>query len=966
SMRRSGAPSQSAYQSWHQAKRPCLAQQQQQQQPKQPASSVCLRESSNSQEQQPGSGDAKPAAEGRQFACVWGKNSAKKHKVWEGDGLLRVLGARTAILLDAATGAVLGRGCDLKPAELAELDEGSRLSLGGRLVEICGPAGPIEAPPQPSASSQSNSDQPVAAQQPQSLDGQNLSGSEQAAATAAAVAYRARAAFKPVALSTAEAVPPPRVPAGLAAGVDPDAFVLPPPPPTLLWDRDRGADTRDVEAGDDGGELYDVVVDRRLTARLRRHQRDGVAFLYSCVLGSQVPGSYGAILADAMGLGKTLQSISLVWTLLHSSPYSATKPLVRRALIVTPGSLVANWRLEFYKWLPWARSLLDSRMLYCVGHEGARPEDYRGQAVLLISYEMLLRWAARLSEHSFDLLICDEGHRLKNAATQTAQALAAVGAKRRIVLTGTPVQNDLDELYTLVDFVSPGRLGDWPQFRAAFVERIAAAADSAATEDQLDKGRAAAEKLSRLIAPMVLRRCHEDIDSAGSLPPKRELVIFCRPSDLQRRLFDVVCGCAAAVEVLSDKLGHTARLADGEHLRLIGLLRKVASDPALLHAHLVAKQQAAGGRGGNSENYDDLSRQLMSEFPLDFDADGGLNELIDDNLVATSSSGKLSVTSQLLQRICRGRGRNCVLASNSTKTLDLLGRLCAALGLASLRLDGATPTATRQRLVDQFNDTRCIGVGGGRVLLLSTKAGGVGLNLTGASDLILFDIDWNPANDAQATARIWREGQRRPCSVYRLLTAGSIEERIFLRQVKKLGLSRSILDSASGAASALISGANGSKKSSTPRFTRQELAELFTFVGDTDCLAHDCLNCRCLGSGSGGGDDGHSVAPPQQPPPAAVVRRCQLGYNFADSETASTLLESTTDRRQRGGGGGGPVGSGGLALLSDWHHVSAAAAAASGSDFAGFGGFEQTLMAAGDSVSFVMWHEVGGWEAASD
>uniref|UniRef100_A0A1I8IJG2 Helicase ATP-binding domain-containing protein n=1 Tax=Macrostomum lignano TaxID=282301 RepID=A0A1I8IJG2_9PLAT len=752
-----------------------------------------------------------------------------------------------------------------------------------------------------------------------------------------------------------------------------------------------------------------------------------------------VPGSYGAILADAMGLGKTLQSISLVWTLLHSSPYSATP---------------SRW-LEFYKWLPWARSLLDSRMLYCVGHEGARPEDYRGQAVLLISYEMLLRWAARLSEHSFDLLICDEGHRLKNAATQTAQALAAVGAKRRIVLTGTPVQNDLDELYTLVDFVSPGRLGNWPQFRAAFVERIAAAADSAATEDQLDKGRAAAE----------------------NLPPKRELVIFCRPSDLQRRLFDVVCGCAAAVEVLSDELGHTARLADGEHLRLIGLLRKVASDPAFaacasgrcnlppkrelvifcrpsdlqrrlfdvvssasaatersdarrrgccigsschsgrhssarlvrwrLHAphaqaavrsevvplrssavccmriwsllsrliapmvapmprgHRLCRQPAAEARTGNllpavrpqrppirrrvrlrrrrqvlsdelghtarladgrpaphraaaqggqrsrfahahlvaketpvqvlliihnfpaiphdppeaasrwregrqqQKNYDDLSRQLMSEFPLDFDADGGLNELIDDNLVATSSSGKLSVTSHLLQRICRGRRRNCVLASNSTKTLDLLGRLCAALGLASLRLDGATPTATRQRLVDQFNDTRCVGVGGGRVLLLSTKAGGVGLNLTGASDLILFDIDWNPANDAQATARIWREGQRRPCSVYRLLTAGSIEERIFLRQVKKLGLSRSILDSASGAASALISGANGSKKSSTPRFTRQELAELFTFVGDTDCLAHDCLNCRCLGSG--GGDDEQPAAPPQQPPPAPAA-----------------------------------------------------------------------------------------------
>uniref|UniRef100_A0A1I8F8S2 SNF2_N domain-containing protein n=1 Tax=Macrostomum lignano TaxID=282301 RepID=A0A1I8F8S2_9PLAT len=231
-----------------------------------------------------------------------------------------------------------------------------------------------------------------------------------------------------------------------------------------------------------------------------------------------VPGSYGAILCGRHGPGQD-SAVHLVGCGLCCTParYSATKPLVRRALIVTPGSLVANWRLEFYKWLPWARSLLDSRMLYCA-------------------------------------------------------LAAAVGAKRRIVLTGTPVQNDLDELYTLVDFVSPGRLGNWPQFRAAFVERIAAAADSAATEDQLDKGRAAAEKTSTLPA---------------SLPPKRELVIFCRPSDLQRRLFDVVCGCAAAVEVLSDELGHTARLADGEHLRLIGLLRQGGQrSPALLHAHL--------------------------------------------------------------------------------------------------------------------------------------------------------------------------------------------------------------------------------------------------------------------------------------------------------------------------------------------------------------------------------------------
>uniref|UniRef100_A0A1I8F2N3 Helicase ATP-binding domain-containing protein n=1 Tax=Macrostomum lignano TaxID=282301 RepID=A0A1I8F2N3_9PLAT len=463
-----------------------------------------------------------------------------------------------------------------------------------------------------------------------------------------------------------------------------------------------------------------------------------------------VPGSYGAILADAMGLGKTLQSISLVWTLLHSSPYSATKPLVRRALIVTPGSLVANWRLEFYKWLPWARSLLDSRMLYCVGHEGARPEDYRGQAVLLISYEMLLRWAARLSEHRIhplsrtDQLRPVDLRRRPQAEKRGHPDSAGPGGgwrqTQKIVLTGTPVQNDLDELYTLVDFVSPGRLGNWPQFRAAFVERIAAAADSAATEDQLDKG--AALRRHRLCRqPAAEARTGNLLPAVRpSTPPIRRRV------RLRRRRRGAV-----------DELGHTARLADGEHLRLIGLLRKVASDPLCCMRIWSLSSKPLLREGGNSKNYDDLSRQLMSEFPLDFDADGGLNELIDDNLVATSSSGKLSVTSHLLQRICRGRRRNCVLASNSTKTLDLLGRL------------STTP--------------RCVGVGGGRVLLLSTKAGGVGLNLTGASDLILFDIDWNPANDAQATARIWREGQRRPCSVYRLLTAGSIEERIFLRQV---------------------------------------------------------------------------------------------------------------------------------------------------------------------------------------
>lgn len=174
-----------------------------------------------------------------------------------------------------------------------------------------------------------------------------------------------------------------------------------------------------------------------------------------------------------------------------------------------------------------------------------------------------------------------------------------------------------------------------------------------------------------------------------------------------------------------------------------------------------------------------------------------------------------------------------VIVSLSTSTLDLLSLLCGRYNLETVRLDGSTPPANRQSIVDRFNKN----ITPARIFLLSSKAGGTGLNLVGASRIVLYDIDWNPATDLQAMARIWRDGQKRHCQVYRLLTTGSIEEKIYQRQLKKSGL-------AGGLEAAGFSGG-----STAANFTLQDLKDLFTFREDTECETHDLLGCECGGSG---------------------------------------------------------------------------------------------------------------------
>lgn len=250
-------------------------------------------------------------------------------------------------------------------------------------------------------------------------------------------------------------------------------------------------------------------------------------------------------------------------------------------------------------------------------------------------------------------------------------------------------------------------------------------------------------------------------------------------------------------------------------------------------------------------------------------------ENYDPDSFTTDHSGKLQVLGDMLAHL-HCKGDRVVLVSNYTQTLDLLQRLCENKGYEFMRLDGKTPTNKRQSLVDRFNDKYCKIF----VFLLSSKAGGVGLNLIGASTLILFDIDWNPANDLQAMARVWRDGQKKTVHIYRLLTTGTIEEKIYQRQTAKQGLSGAVADA---------------KDSVKIEFSREELKDLFTLHENTLCLTHDLLECTCMTAEDDSDWECQSEPATNQQSSRNVTRPCQLGLDTNSNNQKNLSISELMD-----------------------------------------------------------------------
>uniref|UniRef100_A0A8C6V094 RAD54 homolog B n=1 Tax=Neogobius melanostomus TaxID=47308 RepID=A0A8C6V094_9GOBI len=708
------------------------------------------------------------------FYVMWCKASKKKHKRWEGDAVLVTRG-RTATLKDME-GKDIGKGSGYKVSELATLCEGQTLMIGGKEVEVMGIISAEDF-----ARGRCFQDVQIVQDEPRPAAPPSARGF-----ASKPFCPPSRAGYVPPKPEEEQTCKPRHDP------LAPGALVMPRPSPSHQWSNNKS-----------GLPIVDVVVDPHLTAHLRPHQRDGI-FKYHIV----AVGRYGAILADEMGLGKTLQSVALTWTLLKQGPYSG-RAVVKRVLVVTPGSLVQNWAAEFNKWLGRERiSVFTVDQDHRIEHFLASPLH----SVLVISYEMLLRCLEQVKKGEFGLIICDEGHRLKNSAIKTSSALSSLSCHHRVILTGTPVQNDLQEFYAIIDFVNPGILGSSTAYRKVYEEPILRSRQPSCAEEDSVLGEERAAELSRLTGMFILRRTQEIINRY--LPPRLDWTLFCRPSTLQNDLYK---------HLLTHRIFRSCIMDSAQthtHLACITALKKLCNYPGLIHDTV---KVTTGSQKTESHSVENSIYEGLADLFPDHYTSRSLN---------ISDSGKLQVLSDLLAAIRHiSPSDRVVVVSNYTQTLDMLEELCKNMDYTFCRLDGQTPTNQRQRLVDGFNSAYSQNF----LFLLSSKAGGVGLNLIGASHLVLYDIDWNPANDIQAMARVWRDGQRKTVHIYRLLTAGTIEERIFQRQVSKQGLSGTVVDLGKG--------------SEHTTFSTSELRDLFSLI-DSPCLTHDLLDCCCSMDGS--------------------------------------------------------------------------------------------------------------------
>ena len=666
-------------------------------------------------------------------------------------------------------------------------------------------------------------------------------------------------------------------------------------------------------------------LDPALSAVMRPHQLSAATFLLARLLGEEVTAdsvdaqaqseatsssssssmsadatsadatvikvlTTGAILADDMGTGKTLTALSVLWALVRHGR--------AKGVVVCPSSLVDNWERETRRWLPNSLGSAQCGGLFCSARDAAhKVTSFCSTApgvrpLLVISYELFRNHAEALNRvGTLDVIICDEGHRLKNAlGTKTTLALGNCIAQRRLVLTGTPVQNNLDELYSVVQFAVPGLLGTLQEFKTRFGDAIEggfrddgeedsssavegdggddgprpkrsskakssanASARARATSKASARREAASVALRALLSRVLLRRSRDSLLRA-LLPPRRDYVLLCGMSATQRDEY---------LERCSELLANSGDGVVGGDGLLVG---EAAADRGTKRRRLstaTANSSSGSGSGGDavlpallqlrqvansSSAFEDMFASTTGDNPvipsafaaapivtaasslLISGSQSGQSEGQGQSQVVMSSSqraaafllaqsGKLQVLEALLAAIRvkswppPASGGSCtttisttetapaapsfekvVVVSNFTAALDDVAAIARARGWHCLRIDGSVPSDRRQKAVNHFNNSGSPFF----IMLLSARAGGVGLNLIGGSRLVMLDPDWNPATDAQAMGRVWRDGQTRPVFIYRLLTAGSIDEVVVARQLKKGTLASVIAEQGKG------------------------------------------------------------------------------------------------------------------------------------------------------------------------
>ncbi|KAM6952473.1 transcriptional regulator ATRX isoform 2-T2 [Lycodopsis pacificus] len=653
-----------------------------------------------------------------------------------------------------------------------------------------------------------------------------------------------------------------------------------------------------------------VQVHRNLVTKLKPHQVDGVQFMWDCCCESvkkiKKSSGSGCILAHCMGLGKTLQVVTLLHTLLLCEKLEFTT-----ALVVCPLNTVLNWLNEFEKWQV---GLKDDESLEVIELATVKRPQERAYAlqrwqdtggVMIIGYEMYRNltqgrnikskklkeiFQKSLVDPGPDMVICDEGHILKNEASAVSKAMNSIRTRRRIVLTGTPLQNNLVEYHCMVNFIKENLLGSIKEFRNRFINPIqnGQCADSTLQDVRIMKKRA--HILYEMLAGCVQRKDYRALTKF--LPPKHEYVLSIRVTPIQCKLYryylEHFTGVGNALEggrgragtklfqdfqVLSriwthpwclqldyiskenrgffdedsmdefiateteeSSMSMTSEDEKAKKKKKRGKGKKRGSDDSDSDDVEVIKEWNTCSRGKNGES---RSRPEIVEEPQPVSSTPGSPThdwhkefVVDADAEILQHSGKMTLLFEIL-RMAEELDEKVLVFSQSLISLDLiedfLELACRAKddekvspykgegmwfrNIDYYRLDGSTNALTRKKWAEEFNDTSNIR---GRLFLISTRAGSLGINLVAANRVIIFDASWNPSYDIQSIFRVYRFGQIRTVFVYRFLAQGTMEEKIYDRQVTKQSLAFRVVD----------------QQQIERHFTGVELAELYTFEPD--------------------------------------------------------------------------------------------------------------------------------------
>lgn len=582
-----------------------------------------------------------------------------------------------------------------------------------------------------------------------------------------------------------------------------------------------------------------------------------------------------------MGLGKTVQVSAFLGL-------AAASRKLKSILIMAPATMLQHWLNELAIWAPGLRRVLvhqssntndsstsptkiskqllqylDKWLFKCRKNRVNEPIDeddinttpshtFCGTGyVIITTYENVRRYSDIYTTHEWSYVVLDEAQKIRNPDADITLTCKRLRTPHRLAITGTPIQNDLKELWSLFDFVYPGRLGTLPAFEQEFATPIRRGGYSNASPMHVQLAYRCAVILKDTIEPYMLRRLKKDVKEVSRMPGKTEHILFCRLTSRQRDMYESY--------LKSDDVARVIR-GSSQMFSAVTTLRKISNHPDLvcdpkdqssfetfvrgtLHKKNKSKKSKLGTLDDSSIDDDDFDNDNKS---CSYDINN--NDNIDSFV---HRSGKLEVLSKILP-LWKRQGHRVLIFCQWKKMLNIIQQFVIQMNWKYSRLDGNTIVSSRQRLVDTFNhdDTYFI-------MLCTTRTGGVGLNLTGANRIILYgtyniivfylscvlfarqnhknnfpcshhfvsffklDPDWNPSTDQQARERVWRFGQKRDVTIYRLITAGTIEEKIYHRQIFKTALSNKVLQD----------------PQQRRLFSTKDLKDLFTLSADTKSVS---------------------------------------------------------------------------------------------------------------------------------